>query len=306
MKRIGMSLCLISLFFAINVNADTYQDYEYSIQNSSVTITKYTGSGTEAIIPEAIEGYPVTAIGDWAFSGGVSLTSIIIPDSITSIGNDAFFECVNMTSIIIPENVTSIGNEAFFACPRLLSIEVDADNTAYASQDGVLFNKDLTQLICFPSGRTGDYAIPGSVINVGYGSFDSSNLTSIVIPDGVTSIGDYVFGDSGKLKSVTIPESVAKIDNWAFSNCSQLLDVWYAGTDIQWEKIEKGEYWKDGCPENMKVHFKWEDVAIDANHFPDKEFRKYVLENIDTNGDGILSKDEAEQTVDINVMAKSI
>ena len=189
----------------------------------------------------------VTSIGDGAFVG-CSITSITIPNSVTSIGNEAFRGCSSLTSITIPNSVTSIGSSAF-GCSNLTSINVSDNNKNYSSVDGVLFNKDKTEIIKYPVKKEGtayqipnsvtsigDYAfagcsitsitIPNSVTSIGYGAFDTcSSLTSITIPNSVTSIGDEAFDNCSSLTSVTIPESVTSIGSWTFHGCSSLTSV---------------------------------------------------------------------------------
>ncbi|MBQ6863673.1 MAG: leucine-rich repeat protein, partial [Clostridia bacterium] len=118
-----------------------------------------------------------------------------LPDSVTSIGKHAFSDCTSLASVTIPDSVTSIGEYAFCDCDSLTDITVDADNTAYCSEDGVLFNKSKTELIQYPVGnaRT-SYTIPDSVTSIGVAAFaDCTSLTSVTIPDSVTSIGDWAF-----------------------------------------------------------------------------------------------------------------
>ena len=166
-------------------------DFEYTIADGACTITKYTGSAAEVVIPETIEGMPVTAIGDSAFKGCGSLTSVRIPDDVTRIGDSAFYECTGLTSISIPNSVTSIGYSAFYGCSSLTSI-----------------------------------SIPDSVTSIGYFTFNGcSSLTSISIPNSVTSIGEWAFSGCSSLTSISIPDSVTSIGEWAFSGCSSLTGI---------------------------------------------------------------------------------
>ncbi|GHU56322.1 hypothetical protein FACS1894132_13620 [Clostridia bacterium] len=133
---LGFSLILIILgAFAVThkssdivINAaetGVYNGFEYLIANSKVTITKYTNDiETELVIPDKIKGYPVTIIGEWAFSDCRNLTIIVIPDSVTIIGDSAFSQCSALKSIIIPNSVTSIGSGAFFNCYSLEDVSL--------------------------------------------------------------------------------------------------------------------------------------------------------------------------------------
>ena len=169
----------------------------------------------------------VTSIGNYAFFGCSSLTSITIPDSVTSIGDSAFSGCSSLTSITIPGSVTSIASYAFAYCDALTHINVSGDNLYYCDVDGILFNKDKTELLCFPAGNTAsNYTIEDSVTSIGDSAFSGcSSLTSITMPDSVTSIGDYAFSGCSSLTSITIPDSVTSIGECAFSVCSSLTSI---------------------------------------------------------------------------------
>ena len=203
----------------------------------------------------------VTEIGGSTFSGCTSLISITIPDSVTSIGESAFDGCTSLTSIMIPDSVTRIDSIAFGGCSSLTAIDVEVGNNNYTSVNGVLFNRDKTELICYPVGKTdksynipngvtsiGNYAfygcssltsvtIPNSVTDIGIGAFlDCTNLTSITIPNSVTWIGGYAFSDCSSLKSITIPNSVTEIGSSAFEGCTSLTSITIPNgvTSIDW------------------------------------------------------------------------
>ena len=169
----------------------------------------------------------VTSIGNSAFSGCSKLTSIEIPSGVTSIGNSAFYNCSSLTSIEIPSSVTSIGDYTFDGCSSLTGINVEENNQNYCSEDGVLFNKDKTKLIRYPSEKLDkQYVIPSSVTSIGNYAFeDCSNLTSIEIPSSVISIGNYAFISCSSLTSIEIPEGVTSIGEYAFSHCSSLTSI---------------------------------------------------------------------------------
>lgn len=99
------------------------------------------------------------------------IKTVLIESGVTSIGDDAFAECSEITSVTIPASVTSIGKMAFADCTARTSIEVASDNEYYSVLDGVLFNKDTTELVCFPAGRAGAYTILDSVTSIGDSAF---------------------------------------------------------------------------------------------------------------------------------------
>jgi hypothetical protein len=159
-----------------------------------------------------------------AYPGGKT-GGYVIPNSVTTIGDQAFFDCSGLTSVTIPNSVTSIGDRAFSSCGRLTTIHVDAANAQYSSENGVLFNKNKTTLVCCPAGKTGSYVIPNSVTTIGYYAFsDCADLSSVTIPGSVTTIGNYAF-EYCSLTTVTIPNSVTTIGSDAFYNCDYLTTV---------------------------------------------------------------------------------
>ena len=148
---------------------------------------------------------------------------VTIPDSVTSIGDWAFCGCRSLTSVTIPDSVTSIGGSAFAYCSKLIAIRVDDKNSNYSSVNGLLLSKDAKTLI---QGVNGDVTIPDTVTRIGNNAFAGcSGLRSVEIPDSVTSIGDYAFLHCSALTSVTIPDSVTSIGYDAFRGCSALTSV---------------------------------------------------------------------------------
>ena len=169
----------------------------------------------------------VTYIGDSAFRNCAMLTSIILPDSVAYIGGLAFSACTTLTSVIIPDSVTSIGGRVFEYCNSLERIDVAQNNKDYCSTNGVLFDKNKTELIQYPKGKRDKmYTIPGSVTSIGDHAFDGcSILTNVTIPDSVINIGVYAFRNCDRLSDVTIPDSVTSIGDSAFHGCSSLTNI---------------------------------------------------------------------------------
>ena len=225
------------LFGGVNeVNADplTYEE----VVGDTVTITDCDENASGAlVIPSSYQGKPVTKIGESAFWGCSSLTSVTIGDSVTSIGKYAFRYCKSLTGVTIPDSVTSIGESAFWGCSSLTSIEVGKGNSEYSSEDGVLFDKYETVLIQFPAGKSGHYTIPDSV-TIGKSAFKNcSSLTSVTIPDSFTSIWSWAFQYCSSLTSITIPDSVNSIGEWAFYDCSSLTNIYFESNapSIRWD-----------------------------------------------------------------------
>jgi len=204
-------------------------------------------------------GEEVTSIGNSAFSGCSGLTSIEIPSSVTSIGNSAFSGCSGLTSIEIPSSVTSIGNSVFSGCSGLTSVTIPSsvtsiESSAFNGCNGLkkVIVKDIAAWckIAFANSSSNPlyYAhhlfsdenaeitkliIPNSVTSIGNSAFTGcSGLTSIEIPSSVTSIGESAFSGCSGLTSIEIPSSVTSIGNSAFQNCTSLRDITSEITDV--------------------------------------------------------------------------
>lgn len=169
----------------------------------------------------------VTTLGVHAFDNCSNLSSVTMSNSLTSIGDYAFKSCISLINLKIPGSVVCIDDFVFFECSSLTDIDVDSENSCYSSKDGVLFNKNKTQLLFYPSGKTNvSYTIPDGVTDIGDRAFEyCSNLTGVTIPDSVTSIEYGAFEDCSSLTNVTIPNSVTSIEGYAFSGCSSLTGV---------------------------------------------------------------------------------
>lgn len=163
-------------------------------------LRKYRGDGTktEAVVPNDI-----TEIGGWAFEGH-NIKTIKIPNSVKDIGYGAFMDCHYLREIQIPKSVEHIGRFFLSRCVSINSITVDTDNENFASIDGVLYNKSITEIIKYPLGNKN---------------------TSFVIPDTVTSINDDAFRYCENLVSIIIPDSIKTIPEYCFSGCKNLKNV---------------------------------------------------------------------------------
>ncbi|MBQ6831347.1 MAG: leucine-rich repeat domain-containing protein [Oscillospiraceae bacterium] len=191
----------------------------------------------------------VTSIGRCAFVACRKLSGVTIPDSVASIGFGSFQHCTGLTSFTIPDKVSVLQGWTFHGCTGLESVTiggglttiengafsttnlskiwVDKTNSVYSSDsNGILFNKNKTNLIMVPDGFEGSYSIPDSVTSIDdYAFFSCRNLTSVTIPDSVTNIGDSAFSSCENLASVTIGNGVTSIGEYAFEFCQSLTSM---------------------------------------------------------------------------------
>lgn len=176
---------------------------------------------TGMVIPEG-----VSAIEDYTFYYCDKLKSVQLPDSVTSLGRWAFGYCKKLESINLPAGVGFVSSDAFNYCNSLKAITVSSGNASLSSVDGVLFNKNKTELLRCPGGKEGAYAIPASVTSVADSAFYYCiGLTSITIPSSVGSIGEKSFYYCASLAELTVPGSIKEIPASAFQNCISLTSL---------------------------------------------------------------------------------
>lgn len=192
----------------------TVTPYSYDTNNGEVTITGYTGTDTQLVIPSTINGLPVKAIGDYAFNYDNKITSVVIPSGVTSIGDEAFYNCNALTSVVIPSGVTSIGYGAFYNCDALTSVSIPGSVASFGSS--IFSECDVLTNVTLGSGLS---TIGSSMFSYCY------SLVNVVIPSGVTSIGSSAFYECSGMTNATIPGTVASIGASAFSGCEKLTGV---------------------------------------------------------------------------------
>ena len=160
------------------------------------------------------------------YSLGKPDTDYTVPNSVTTIDMYAFAGSSYLNTIQIPETVLFIGEQAFRSCYSLTAINVDENNPAYSSVDGVFFNKAQTELISFPrEKRIDEYIVPDSVTRISSRSFCVCNgVKSIVIPDTVTEIGKEAFDNTYTIKTVRLPSNISSIDG-VFRLCYSLKTI---------------------------------------------------------------------------------
>ena len=241
-------MAVMMVLCAVCAGAEAYGNFEYGVlDDGTVEITGYKGSEQKVDVPEKINKKSVTRIGNLAFKDCTKITSIAMPDSVAYIGRSAFYnctslksitipdgvkeigyaafsECAGLVSVKIPDNVTKIGDSAFINCANLTKIDVTAGNKYYSSANGVLFNKDKSELICYPAG----------IKNVGYS-----------IPDGVTVIRNRAFNKCLSLNSITIPKSVQDIETYSFFGCTSLEAINVAASNKNYADVNGILFSKD-------------------------------------------------------------
>ncbi len=250
MLKKGLSILLVLIMmitafpFAITSFAETEihtsKNWKYCILNdNTVEIKKYTASSTDLVIPSEIDGMSVSRIGDLAFNGSA------------------------FVSVTIPQSVELIGERAFSYCAFLEEFIVDANNENYISQNGILFNKEKSELLYYPAAKTEtSYSVPANVKKICDCAFtECASITSITIGKNVSSIGDFVFNGCTSLKGIKvskdnacycsvdgvlfdknqtvlikypsknttahycIPNCVKRIEKYAFQNCPYLKEI---------------------------------------------------------------------------------
>ena len=216
--------------------APSREGLEYTVNADGVSCT-VTGLGTysdtEVYIPEYIDDYKVTTIGEKAFADEATLTKIVLPETTKTIGTRAFYGCTGLTEMTIPASVTSIGTQIFYKASNLNTVYY---NSTYSDSNNPFLNTASIKKVVFGgnyvpgilSGCTNisEVAILDGVASIGYEAFEGcSSLTSIVIPDSVTSIRGGAFGGCSSLVSIVIPDSVTSIDYDTFEGCSLLASI---------------------------------------------------------------------------------
>jgi hypothetical protein len=174
-------------------------------------------------------GVKIIAGGAFAHS---SLTKIIIPEGVERIGINAFNSCMGLKRLDLPASLKSDGLTLGFyvcigGCEALEGIHVSKDNASYASLDGVLYNKSMTELLAYPLGKANDsFTVPAGVISISLRAFEqNTHIKSVTLPEGMEVIGDDAFSDCHNLKEIVLPDSLTSIGSASFWLCEKLKDV---------------------------------------------------------------------------------
>lgn len=202
-------------------------DEEFQSAYVSTAVDTISGSIT---LPSKVKYngviYPVIGILSHAFLECDDLTEVTIPEGFIILGPDAFAYCSSLRKINLPASLAFIVMNPFYECPALAEIVIDANNQNYLSENNVIFNKDKTELVVYPAGKTdAEYTIPRSVTAISdYAFYSAAYLQKVNIPSGVTSIGSSAFAYSG-LTAVSLPDGVDTLFDETFYNCTDLVSV---------------------------------------------------------------------------------
>ena len=183
----------------------TYGEFQYRNNGDHITITGYTGTGPDMVIPDYIDGLPVTGIAGITFDA-----------------EDGSVGRPEIEMLVLPSAITYFDTQLLdFKLPNLKNIYVAEENPVYKDVDGVLFSKDGKTLVYYPVLHGKRYVIPQGTEEIAGDSFDFSEIQEVVIPEGVTYIGDGAFAPSD-LKYIKLPSSVETVKSNAFHNCSEM------------------------------------------------------------------------------------
>lgn len=207
-----------------NLNHINIPNSILNIESSAFQYTKWYNNhynGEFLYLNNICLGYKSNAFGHYKPIGNIS-----IKEGTKIIANRAFESCWDITSINIPSSVSHINKRSFNWCSNLQSINVSKSNKNYCSINGILFNKDTTELIICPPKSIIEYSIPNSVTTIGdYAFYECNSLSDVIIPNSVTTIGNSAFSSCNSLTSIIIPNSVTSIGDDAFYGCSGLTSV---------------------------------------------------------------------------------
>ncbi len=234
---------ILVLAFPQDANAVQEGNYAYTVTDGKATITDLINKRvTSVTVPSTLGGFPVTAIGDYAFSDNDNfkyLRSVVIPEGITSIGSGAFSDCVAIESVTIPASVTEIGNGAFYDCRGLKGVYI-SDLEKWIN---VTFKNDVSNPMFYAGNLylngelVTDVVIPEYMTTIPNNAFNGWRcLKNITLHEKITKIGEDAFSECSGLTSITIPAGVTEIGGYAFYGCSGLKGVYI--TDIEkWCRI---------------------------------------------------------------------
>jgi cell surface protein len=281
-KRISILtvvLCVAALAVAQEFTVGNIKYRVLDATAKTVRITDGKSTTGDITIPSTVtEGgvtYTVKEIGFKAFENNRNITSVEIPSSIDSIGEYAFYECEEVTeytlnnglkiiglgafasakkitSFKIPASVVNIGVHAFLFCEELTRFVVDPANTVYVSEDGILYNKDKSELIKFPAAKNlSAYTMPNSVKIAKMGAMEGcGKIENIVFSENLDEIEEAAFMNCLRIEKVDLPAKLTTIGQQAFASCLKLHTI---NIPASVKKIESSSFYMSGRLQNINV-----------------------------------------------------
>ena len=271
------------------INNDVSKPIDFVIKNG--VLEAYNGTASLVDIPEGVVEIADGALGDTGFISEVNL-----PESLETIGEE-FINWSDCTELFIPKNVKSIHMKALARCRTLSNLSVSEDNEKYSALDGVLYNKDKTELLFYLDGKKdGSYTIPESVKTIGKNAFDKmynshsypyQMLEKVIIPGNVELIGEAAFAGLDNLRVVEMQKGVKIIEKDVFKNCSKLKEVYIPETI---EKLLVSVF--TGCKSLKKIYVsdKLENEKVFVNI--EKTATKFNAEIIKCDLESLKQKNE--------------
>ena len=228
---IFLALCVLIAFLPLSASAATYDIFTYEIKDKQVTITKCAKNTTgKVVVPETIEGYPVTVIGKNAFKNQSGITEIILPDSVTKIDECAFYGCSGMTTIQLSAKLSSIQYLAFYHCDSLVSLHFPASLAILNGSSFYCCSSNLAYLTV-DEGNPHFYSVDNCIIQRSNKTLVLGTAKSKIPSDGsVTTIGTDAFTALSDLTHLTIPHGVTKVQSNAIRECPNLVSIHLSDT----------------------------------------------------------------------------
>lgn len=206
-----------------NVPGETVECNVSAVDLTDVRIVAGGDSYDGAIFTEA------NVISTYLFGGCTALREISLPATAIRMARDAFAGCTALETLTIPAGIAELLPSK--GCTALRAIEVSRANANYAAVDGVLFNSDVTEILWFPLGKTGEYELPSTVTTIGESAFAETSFTGLVVPSSVTAISRGAFAGSS-LTEISLPDNITNISEGMFQNCASLTTV-HLGTGTE-------------------------------------------------------------------------
>ena len=227
-----LSLALPAVL-AEDAEPETFQcgAYDYTLlDDGTAKIIRYYSNGPNLIIPETLDGHPVTGLGDMTFSFQI-LSSFPIP------GLEGPGVCESLQSVTLPDSLLFLEGNPFRSCENLSAFVVSPDHPVFAVLDGALIDKTTQTLLCYPPGKEETiFSVPEGVEKIGEEAFFCCDkLTDVILPDSVAIIGRMAFANCKGLTGLAIPDSVVTIEADAFYLCESLAGVSFADGNVKME-----------------------------------------------------------------------